>query len=88
MWPSFCRSSQTISVGRCGPVAAAADPLARAEGLDGHAVAQHDRAAAPDGPSADGVGVVGGQAPVVDQFGLDVLQMGAGLVLVSETIQM
>ena len=81
MWPSFCKSSQMMSVGRCCATAAAAEPLARAEGLDRHAVAEHDHVAAPDQALAHGLGEVFGQQLVAQQFTLDVLQMGAGLVL-------
>ena len=80
MWPSFCRSSQMMSVGRCGAAAAAADPLPGAEGLDGHAVAEHDRAGPPHRSAPRRLRIVVGQQPVVQQFGLDVFQVGAGLV--------
>ena len=61
--------------------AAAADALAGAEGFDGDAVAEDDRVAAPDRAAADGVGEVLGEAAVVEQFGLEVFEVGAGLVL-------
>ena len=61
--------------------AAAADPLAGAEGLDRHAVAEHDRVVAPHRPPPDRRRENRGQPPVVEQFGLDVFQVGAGLVL-------
>ena len=51
--------------GPVGPVATAAEPLPGAEGLDGDAVCQHDRAGPPDGALSRGAGVIGGQARIV-----------------------
>ena len=66
--------------GAVGPGATAADPLAGAEGFDGDPVAQNDPACLPDGAPAGGAGVSTGNQFVVDQFGLEVLQVGVCLV--------
>jgi hypothetical protein len=47
--------------GPVAPFAVAAEPLAGAEGVDGHAVAEDDRVAAPERALADGVGIGGGE---------------------------
>ena len=80
MCPSFCRSSQTISVGRCWrrrrprirwpvPKASIVTPL--------RSTIELPRQTSPR-PTASGKSR--GEAAVVEQFGLDVFQMGAGLV--------
>ena len=79
IWLSFCRSSQTISVGPILASPPAADSLPGAEGLDGHAVVERDAVVSPRRPDGGGR-VVRCQRLVFDQFGLDVFQMGAGLV--------
>ena len=66
--------------GAVGPGATAADPLAGAEGFDGDSVAHDDPAGLPDGAPAGGAGVLAGNQLVVDQFGLEVLEVGVGLV--------
>lgn len=59
--------------------APAADALSGAEGFEGDAVAENDEVAAPDGAASDGVGEVGGEAWIIEQFGFDVFEVGAGL---------
>ena len=81
MCRSSCKSSQTISVGRNSPLPPAANSLPGAEGLDRHAVAQPHGVLAPDAADGDGLRIIGGDPRVLTQFGLDVLQMGDGLML-------
>jgi hypothetical protein len=64
------------------PVLAApptAETLARAKCLDAHAVGKHNAPGAPHGPAPGKLGIVPGQIAVVDQFGLEVLQVAAGM---------
>jgi len=60
-------------------VAMTADALTRAEGLDADPVAKHDRGGPPHWPLARRRRIVGRQAGVVEQLGLEVFQVGAGL---------
>ncbi len=66
--------------GAVGPGATATDPLAGAEGFDRHPVAHDDPACLPDGAPAGGAGVSTRNPLVIHQFGLEVLQVGVGLV--------
>ena len=62
-----------------GTEASSADSLASSEGFDGDAVAEEDRAAAPDGAFSGGVGIGVGDGSVGGEFALDVLEVGVGL---------
>ena len=59
---------------------AATNALARAEGLDDNTIAEDDLVAAPGWAGADGVVIILGEARIVDEFGFDVFEMGAGLM--------
>ena len=60
--------------------ATAAEALAGAEGFDDDAVAEDDRVVSPDGAVAGGVGIGFGEEFVFEEFGLEVFEVGAGLV--------
>ena len=66
--------------GAVGSGAPAADALAGAEGFDGDAVAENDAGGTPDGALAGGLGVGLGDQVVVDELGLDVFEVGLGLL--------
>ena len=74
---------EVVADDQCGAVgsgASAADALAGSKGFDGDAVAEDNLFGAPDGTFSYCVRVGLGDQPIIQEFGLEVVEVGSGLV--------